>query len=160
VKKFIVITATLVCALIFLSLPALTSENKEAKPEAEEKPSLIGDWIMVSSVNLDGGELHFSDDGKYVKKMNYKDKTAASISGPYITDMSKTPYTVDLCIGKCGAPGSEWTTQFCIFRFPSPDSLEIRISPDSKHPTEFAKPDDKQTEFYIRKKAEPEKEKK
>ena len=71
--------------------------------------------------------------------------------GRYELDLSTDPVRIDLCLGNCGEPGSEWTTLFGILRFHTEDRLEIRTSPDSNYPEKFSRKEcDKYTMMLTR----------
>lgn len=135
--------------------------QREANTTAQEKstpvdttpaaePSLFGEWIMITADTIPAGFLIVREDGTYTRGDN-----SASVTGPYVLDTSQSPYTLDLCVGECGGAGSKWTTLFCIFRFHTADTLELRYPPTDKRYTEFAEEADKNTMFYVLKKAEP-----
>ncbi len=137
------------------------SSDQEANTSAQEKsspadtttiiePSLIGEWIMITADTIPAGFLIVREDGTYTRGDN-----SASVTGPYVLDMSQSPYALDLCIGECGGPGSKWTTLVCIFRFHTADTLELRHSPTDKRYTEFAEKADENTKFYVLKTAKP-----
>lgn len=54
-----------------------------------------------------------------------------------VLDASQEPYAIDLCVGECGAPGSEWTTTFGILRFISDNEAEIYFDPSGQRPVSF-----------------------
>ncbi len=113
--------------------------------------TIIGTWAIEPSKHILDGELTFQADGKYSKTEMGTDSTSATIQGEYELDMSEQPITLDLCFGKCGGPGSEWTTRFGILRFLSADKIEIRHSPSDKRPKEFSKERDEYTLILTRK---------
>jgi hypothetical protein len=114
----------------------------EVKPAAE--PSLVGEWTVIAKDSTYRVGLVVRDDGTYTRQL-----VDASVTGPYKLDMKQTPYAIDLCVGKCGGPGSEWTTLFCIFRFHTADTLEVRYSPSGERFKEFAEEPDENTVFYL-----------
>nr|MBN2278541.1 hypothetical protein [candidate division Zixibacteria bacterium] len=135
-------------------------EKAPAEQAAAEQPSIIGEWTMLPTKMLAGGSLIIGSDGKYTRADKPIEGTASSVTGPYKLDKTATPAAIDLCVGECGGPGSEWTTLFCIYRFHTADTLEIRYSPDSKRPTDFAEKPDDNTMIFVRKPAETKMEKK
>jgi hypothetical protein len=54
-----------------------------------------------------------------------------------VLDASQEPYAIDLCVGECSAPGSEWTTTFGILRFISNNEAEIHFDPSGQRPASF-----------------------
>lgn len=128
---------------------------KEAVPETvvepteEAGPSLIGEWTLIESKVDSVGSLIVREDGTYTRSFS-----GGSVTGPYVADLTKPPFKLDLCVGECGAPGSEWTTIFSIFRFHSADTLELHNSPSGERFTEFAKEPDENTYLYVRKQGE------
>ncbi|MBN2322613.1 MAG: hypothetical protein JXQ30_02665 [Spirochaetes bacterium] len=106
---------------------------------------IIGEWEMAPYNGVVSGKITFSKNGTYESSEKHTDGIGVGKKGQYKIDASVTPVRIDLCLDKCGAPGSEWTTLFSILRFHSNDELEIRMSPDSNHPKEFAKKGDDYT---------------
>ena len=72
--------------------------------------------------------------------------TGSTLTGEYKFDVSGEIYAIDLCVGECGRPGSEWTTQVGILRFISEDEMEIQFSPEGKQLTQFTP---KENDFYF-----------
>jgi len=91
------------------------------------------------------GNIKFSENGTYEINEKHKDGTGVGRKGQYSIDASVTAATIDICLEKCGAPGSEWTTLFCILRFHTHDELEVRMSPDGSYPQGFSKKGDDYT---------------
>jgi len=114
----------------------------EVTPAAE--PNLIGEWTVISTDSTDDVSLIVREDGTYTRLI-----VDGSVTGPYDLDMTQSPYALDLCVSKCGGPGSEWTTLFCIFRFNTADTLELRFSPTSERYKEFEEKPTKETVFYL-----------
>ena len=160
-KKSIIFLFVSILALPVLMVSGQTRDNKigspipenpaEGKAASAEQPSLVGEWELIPNNILAEGSLKIGSDGKYTRAEKPVNGTGSSVTGPYIADNTVTPATIDLCLGECGGPGSEWTTMFCIYRFNTADRLEIRCSPDSKRPTEFATEPDAYTMLYVRK---------
>ena len=129
-----------------------TSTSKKSA-QAETTPltdlSLIGEWTAISGDSTENVGLIIREDGTYTRTT-----VDASVTGPYDIDTTQSPYALDLCVGKCGGPGSEWTTLFCIFRFHTADTLELRPSPTGERYKEFADEPAENTIFYLRKTAE------
>jgi hypothetical protein len=106
---------------------------------------IIGEWEMAPYNGVVSGKITFLKNGTYESREKHKDGIGVGRKGQYKIDTSVTPVRIDLCLDKCGTPGSEWTTLFSILRFHSDNELEIRISPDSNHPKKFAKKGDDST---------------
>ena len=123
------------------------SAPAEVTPAAE--PNLIGEWTVISTDSTHHVGLIVREDGTYIRS-----DVDASVTGPYKLDMAQSPYALDLCVGECGGPGSEWTTLFCIFRFHTADTLELRYSPTHKRYKEFAEKPGEHTVFYVLKTAQ------
>ncbi len=101
---------------------------------------LTGTWIMESNGDqLAGGNINFTDKGKYQFKKDYTDGTSATLSGTYELDRNASPVKLKLCLGDCGTAGSEWTTSFCLIRISTDGKLEIICSQDSNFPSKFPK---------------------
>jgi len=157
----LILAILMFAAYVQSSDQAVSALQREANTSAQEKstpadttataePSLIGEWTMITADTIPAGSLIVREDGTYTRGDNN-----ASVTGPYVLDTSKSPYALDLCLGECGAPGSEWTTLFCIFRFHTADTLELRHSPTDKRYTEFTDKADENTIFYVLRKSEP-----
>ena len=72
--------------------------------------------------------------------------TGSTLTGEYKFNVSGEIYAIDFCVGECGRPGSEWTTQVGILRFISEDEMEIQFSPEGKRLTQFTP---KENDFYF-----------
>lgn len=107
-------------------------------PEMPLEKTLLGTWVIDFFGDLPDGGLVFRSDGTYTRSDTDTKGVSSAVTGPYELDTSVEPYALDLCIEKCGGPGSEWTTLFCILRFLPDGTMEIRMSPDGKRPAEFA----------------------
>jgi hypothetical protein len=128
-----------------------TATEDTSEIASKKELSIIGTWAIEPNKHILEGELTFQTDGKYSKTEKGTDSSSATIKGEYEFDNSEQPITLDLCFGKCGGPGSEWTTRFGIMRFLSADKIEIRHSPTDKRPTEFTKERDEYTLILTRK---------
>ncbi len=123
---------------------AAYSANLSAQGIATE---IIGTWVIESNGDqLAGGTVTFNDKGKYQFEKDYADGTGATESGCYRLDTNPNPANLILCLGDCGAAGSEWTTSYCLVRISKDDRLEIIISSDSNFPNKF--PRDKMSRGY------------
>jgi hypothetical protein len=129
----------------------LTKQLEEVPPD--EIPSLIiGEWTMLDENGNLKVSLIFKDPHTY-EMIEYRDgKMKVGRKGEYKLDVTSEPYAIDLCLEKCGAPGSEWVTYFGIIRFLSKDEIEIRTSPTSTRPDDFDAADKEYTMILSRKK--------
>ena len=148
--------------------PAQTEDSAKAVQVVEKsatttsapiETSLIGTWVYVPDKYILDGEITFNEDGTYTKSELDKDSVRAGLTAHYVLDKSSQPYKIQLCLGECGAPGSEWTTSFGIVRFLTEDSLEIKFSPDGNYPVEFSPEKERYTTFMNRKPVEEKTEK-
>jgi hypothetical protein len=149
--------------LIFLSMALIIITSSLTKgeiptKELEEVPSdeipslIIGEWTMLDENNNLKVSLIFKDPYNYEMTEARDDGMKVSRKGEYKLYVSEKPYAIDLCLEKCGAPGSEWTTYFGIIRFLSKDEIEIRTSPSGTRPSEFNAADKEYTMILSRKK--------
>ena len=139
------------------------AEGATKKAEAEKPAAaavgtigayMVGEWIMAPGKNVLSGDIMFRDDGTYEKNEKHSDGAGVGIKGEYKLYTNEDPCGIDLCAGKCGRPGSEWTTLFGIVRILGDGRVEILTSRDSKRPTAFAeKPDERYTMVLTRKPA-------
>ncbi|MBN1212814.1 MAG: hypothetical protein JXA92_09585 [candidate division Zixibacteria bacterium] len=154
-KKGMIVIGVLLWAFFAVTAAGQTVEKPEQTPiekvvdtakKAEEKtePTLIGEWILNSSKYRTRGSITFKEDSTYSKTEWDPDGIGATIAGEYKTDRSKEPFAINLCLNKCGGPGSEWTTLFGIFRFREDGTVIIITSPDTNQPENF----DKEPEMY------------
>ena len=134
------------------SLEILTSpedkrlQNSE-KISPEEAPYLlIGEWIIAARGDLKPGLLSVKDERYYIMTRNDEGSIGVTFKGEYTFNVSKEPFAIDFCIGECGKPGSEWTTQVGILRFISKDEMEIQFGPDGKRLTQF---EPKDNDYYF-----------
>jgi len=109
---------------------------------------LVGTWLMESNgEGLIGGDLVFTENGKYQFEKTFPGDTRATESGCFRLDTRDDPAKLILCLGDCGGVGSEWTTCYCLARLDKVGRLEILISPDSNFPKKF--PKDKTSRGYF-----------
>jgi hypothetical protein len=66
-----------------------------------------------------------------------QDGDGVSRKGEFKVNQNVSPFQMDICLAKCGAPGSKYTTSFSIYRFIDNGRLEIRSSPRSNYPEQF-----------------------
>ena len=116
-----------------------------AQSDSSIAKSIVGEWDIAPYNGVVSGQMKFFENGTYETSEKHKDGIGVGRKGQYKVDASVTPARIDICLEKCGAPGSEWTTLFCILRFHTDDDLEIRMSPDSNHPKKFSKKGDDST---------------
>ena len=155
-KKYMVIIGVLLLACFTVTVVGQTADEKPApkteqaavdtvkKVEKKAEPTLIGEWTLNPSKYRTKGSITFKDDGTYSKTEWDPDGVGATVTGEYKIDQSKEPYAIDLCLNKCGGPGSEWTTLFGIFKFREDGTVMIITSPDTERPKNF----DKEPEMY------------
>ena len=109
---------------------------------------LQGKWNIAPNQRLTQGDVEFKADRTYLLKERHHDKTWVTTKGQYRLYPSTNPVRIDLCLGRCGQPGSEWTTRFGIIRFLSNDQAEIETSPDKNHPAGFS--GDSTSQYYLK----------
>ena len=102
------------------------------------KELVAGTWEIAPNRRASKGSITFDQGGTYVMNEKLQDGSGVGTKGEYKLDTSLTPVKIDLCLDKCGKPGSEWNTRFGIMRVLSNKKLEIRTSPDSKYPSGFS----------------------
>ena len=101
---------------------------------------IIGKWLMVSNGDgFLGGHILFKDGGTYQYYRKWPDGSGAEIAGGYELDSDSNPARLKLCLGDCGAAGSEWTTNFGIIRSTEGNQLEMYFSSDGSFPDNFPK---------------------
>jgi hypothetical protein len=119
---------------------------------SDEIPSLIiGEWSMLDENGDLKAALFFKDASSYEMTEIHDDGTKVGRKGEYTLNLASEPYAVDLCLEKCGAPGSEWTTYFGIIRLLSNDEMEIRTSPTGTRSSAFDAADSDYTLVLTRK---------
>jgi hypothetical protein len=110
---------------------------KEGAPKDIAR-TIVGKWEMAANKRATKGSISFDTNGAYELQESLQDGTEVGAKGEYNLDTSSTPIRIDLCLDKCGKPGSEWTTRFGILRILSGEKMEIRTSPDGKYPSSFS----------------------
>ena len=148
-KLILAIIFSFVCLSVFMPVGMLQFPFVESVCEAGEKDEiktienrLLGEWKIASNKCTKNGKLTFYKNNKYKIFETDNKGTGSGYTGKYKLNTSTDPVTIDLCLGECGGPGSEWTTRFGILRFISDKKMEIRTSPDSNHPKSFSKDKD------------------
>lgn len=106
---------------------------------AQDDPAdkLIGKWSVADKFGKGDGEAEFKADNTYILTEIHPDGTGVTHKGQYKLDNSQEPFAIDLCVGECGVPGSEWTTTFGILRFISENEAEIHFDPSGQRPASF-----------------------
>jgi outer membrane protein OmpA-like peptidoglycan-associated protein len=98
---------------------------------------LEGKWAMAPNKRVKQGSITFYSNSTYLMEERLQDGDGVSHKGEFKINSQASPPRIDLCLQKCGIPGSEYTTSFSIFRFLPDGKLEIRSSPDGKYPAAF-----------------------
>lgn len=104
----------------------------------DEGQFILGTWEITPSKRVSEGSIVFNTDGTYALNERLQDGSGVGTKGEYILDGTSTPVRIDLCLGKCGKSGSEWTTRFGILKALSGETMQIRTSPDGNYPAEFS----------------------
>ena len=99
---------------------------------------ILGEWRIAENGRAKSGMISFQSNGLYEMDEKLQDGSAVGTKGGYKLNQDTSPYTIDLCVGQCEAPSSEWTSRFGILRIISNDKVEIRTSPDANYPTDFS----------------------
>lgn len=117
---------------------AMKSSAPAAKQVQKSKTDTIeGKWQLSPNKRVKSGTITFYGNHTYLLEENLQDGDKISRKGEYKINSKTSPARIDICLGKCGIPGSEYTTGFGIFRFLPGGKLEIRSSPDGKYPSQF-----------------------
>jgi hypothetical protein len=149
---FIFFSVALSILIPSLAKGEILSKQLEAVPSDEIPSLIIGQWTMLDENGNLKVSLIFKDLHTY-EMTEYQDgKMRVGRKGEYKLDVTSEPYAIDLCLEKCGAPGSEWVTYFGIMRFLSKDEIEIRTSPTGTRPDDFDAADKEYTMVLARKK--------
>ena len=99
---------------------------------------IVGKWTIAPNTRAAQGTIVFNRNGSYELQEQLADATGVGTKGGFKLNSRVTPATIDLCLGKCDEPGSEWTTRFGIIRVLPGGQLEIRTSSDGKYPSGFS----------------------
>lgn len=105
------------------------------------------EWKLEPNKRSTEGSIIFFSNGTYELSERHHDGVKVGVKGEYRLDGKFSPARIDLCLNKCGAPGSEWTTRFGIIRILSENRVEIRTSPDASYPSAFS--EDKSGEYTM-----------
>ena len=108
---------------------------------------IVGKWEIAPNKRVSKGSITSDKNGSYTMHEQLQDGSGVGTKGEYKLNSNVTPAKIDLCLDKCGKPGSEWTTRFGIMRVLSNEKLEIRTSPDGKYPSGFS--DDTSDEYTM-----------
>jgi len=131
--------ACLGLALMMTGLPAIAQDDLSQ--------AILGEWNLEPNNRSTEGSIIFSASGTYELSERHHDGVKVGVKGEYRVDGKASPARIDLCLNKCGAPGSEWTTRFGIIRIPGENTVEIRTSPDANYPSAFS--EDKSEEYTM-----------
>ena len=123
------------------------SSAQQAKSVKDVVQIILGEWQIAENGRAKSGTISFKPNGLYEMDEKLQDGDRVGTKGGYKLNLDASPYTIDLCAGQCGVPGSEWTTRFGILRIISNDKIEIRTSPDGNYPTDFSI--DPTDEYYL-----------
>jgi hypothetical protein len=99
---------------------------------------ILGEWQIAENSHAKSGMINFKSNGLYEMDEKLQDGDRVGTKGGYKLNLDVSPYTIDLCVGQCGVPGSKWTTRFGILRVISNNKIEIRTSPDGNYPADFS----------------------
>lgn len=99
---------------------------------------IVGKWEMAANKRASEGSITFDKNGTFGMHEQLQDGSGVGTKGEYKLYNRLKPIRIDICLGKCGKPGSEWTTRFGIIRVLSNGKLEICTSPDGKYPSGFS----------------------
>ena len=132
-------------ALFMLSAVAIYAQDATVKENIAQL--IIGKWEIAPNKRAASGDITFDDKGNYEMNEIFHDGTGVGKKGEYKLNSDVSPITIDICLDKCGQPGSEWTTCFGILRALPDNKLEIYTSPTSKYPSDF--PDDTKGEYTM-----------
>lgn len=114
------------------------SQPRSAPGPAAQAANLEGKWTMAPNKRVQKGTITFYANNTYLMEERLNDGSGVSHKGEFKINSQASPPRLDLCLQQCGAPGSEYTTSFSIFRFLPDGKLEIRSSPNRKYPVAFS----------------------
>ncbi len=123
----------------FFSFFMLMALMAQAENVSEKVSSIIvGKWEIAQNKRTVTGTIVFYDNGTYEKNEKLIDGGGVGTKGQYKLYCELAPVRIDLCLDKCGNPGSEWTTLFGVVRVLADGQMEIHTSPDGKYPVGFS----------------------
>ena len=122
--------------LLALGLPLLMA-GPPAHAQDDLSQLIVGEWKLAPNKRATEGSIVFSAGGTYELFERLHDGTGVTTKGGYQLNVKSSPSRIDLCVGKCGQPGSEWTTRFGIIKVLGEGKLQIQTSPDGKYPSAF-----------------------
>lgn len=120
--------------------PAIEQPVKKPSIKQSVTQLIVGEWEIAQNKRALTGSITFDNNGRYEMNEKLHDGSGIGKKGEYKLNSNVKPIQIDICLDKCGQPGSEWTTNFGIIRILSDNELEIYTSPSDKHPSDF--PDD------------------
>lgn len=126
---------------------ALMAAGVPAMAQDDIGQAIPGKWKLEPNQRSTEGSIVFSSGGTYELFERHPDGTGVTTRGEYRLDDKASPARIDLCLNRCGAPGSEWTTRFGIIRILAANRVEIRTSPDANYPSAFS--EDKSEEYTM-----------
>jgi len=154
-KKFyflIFFSMALIIITSSLTTGEILTKQLEEVPSDQIPSLIIGEWTMHDENGNLKVSLIFKDQHNYEMTEARDGEMKVGRKGEYKLDVTSEPYAIDLCLEKCGAPGSEWVTYFGIIRFLSKDEIEIRTSPTGTRPDDFDAADKEYTMILSREK--------
>jgi hypothetical protein len=134
---------------LYLCIPAAPCMLDGGQDDSAAK--LLGEWTVADKFGKGDGEAEFKADNTYILTEIHPDGIKVTHKGQYKLDISKDPYTIDLCVGECGVPGSEWTTTFGILKFISDNEAAIHFDSSGQRPASFDGIDSRNTHRMTRK---------
>lgn len=111
------------------------SQGKGAPVKSAEK--IEGKWRIDPNKRMKRGIITFRANRTYQMEEWLQDGDHVGRKGQFKISRETSPFRMDLCLLRCGAPGSEYTTYFSIFRFLPDGRVEIHFSPEGKYPKKF-----------------------
>lgn len=135
--------------IIFIFTGTIYAQDTPVKENISKDISqlIIGKWEIAPNKRAASGDITFYENGNYEINEKFHDGAGVGKKGEYKINSNVSPVTIDICLGKCGNAGAEWTTCFGILRILPDDKLEILTSPDSNYPTSF--PDDTEGQYTM-----------
>ena len=122
---------------LVITVTAYAQSAEDSTSSTDITQLIIGKWEMTPNKYVLKSTISFDKNGTYNMEQKLKDNSGVGTNGGYKIDNNFNPVRIDLCLGKCGKPGSEWTTRFGIIRALSNDKVEICNSPNGNYPSDF-----------------------